>query len=91
MLVTDWRTKARARRSDAGEPLTPFAANLGRLRRARGITQAVLAEMTGVHERSIGLYERGTVEPTAGALCRLADYFGVSMDSLWRGGHRAGD
>lgn len=77
--------RPRRRRADAAVPLTPFAHYLGVMRRASGITQMALAEQIGVHWRTIQGYEGGTIEPTAGAVAKLADLFGVTMDAMWRG------
>lgn len=56
--------------------------NLRRLRLARGYTQEELGKLLNVQKSAISKYERGTVVPTADILLRLADIFGVSVDTL---------
>ena len=43
-----------------------------------------LSKATGISEASIGTYARGEREPSLGTLLCLADYFGVTVDSLLR-------
>jgi transcriptional regulator with XRE-family HTH domain len=45
----------------------------------------VTSELCGLHPDAIRRYERGEAKPDAEALEMIADYFGVSMDYLWRG------
>ena len=52
------------------------------LRAERGITQADLAIELGVSKQAYSLYEPDRREMDFSALCRLADYFNVSVDYL---------
>jgi transcriptional regulator with XRE-family HTH domain len=69
-------------------PVTPeeaFAANLHRLRSARGYSQEDLAERTGLHASEISRLERGAREPRLGTIVKLARGLGVSADRLMKG------
>lgn len=59
-----------------------FAQRLKRLREEAGLRRVVLAELCGLDRCSITDYERGRREPQLGAVVRLADFFGVSLDYL---------
>lgn len=63
-----------------------FPDQLAELRRARGLTQAALAELVGVGANQISRYESGASEPTLGVLRRLAIALAVSSDELVFGG-----
>lgn len=55
---------------------------LARLRRARGITQAELAEKLHFTYQAVSNWERGVTEPDIDTILRLCEYFGVSADEL---------
>ena len=57
-------------------------ARLAEIRKARGVTQERLAELTGVHRVTIARIETGEVSPKAETLKRLADALGVYVDDL---------
>jgi len=59
-----------------------FATNLKNLRIEFGYTQAQLAEMLNIKQQSYSRYEKGTGEPNIATLCKLADIFDVSIDTL---------
>lgn len=59
-----------------------FCARLKQTRKELGITQRLLAEMTGIHHNTIGDYERGEVEPTLIMAISIADVLEVSLDWL---------
>lgn len=59
-----------------------FARELRDARRARGWTQAELAERVGIAVEVCGRLERGRVLPRADTLVRLAAALGVSADAL---------
>lgn len=59
-----------------------FPKKLQALREKRRLSRRTLAELCGLSGNMIGRYERGEKEPSVGALVRLADYFGVSVDYL---------
>lgn len=51
-------------------------------RKARGLNQEQLAELTSLNRVTIAKYESGRVEPGAKALSRLADALEVTTDDL---------
>ena len=59
-----------------------FAGNLIKLRTAKGLTQAELAEMIHYSDKSVSKWERGEAIPDAFVLKQLAEIFGVSVDAL---------
>lgn len=59
-----------------------FARQLRDARRARGWTQADLAERVGIAVEVCGRLERGRALPRADTLVRLAVALGVSVDAL---------
>lgn len=64
----------------------PFYEQLGQriatLRKARGLTQVQLAERMGVAQQTLAHYEAGRLRLLAGALPKLADELGVSVEDL---------
>jgi transcriptional regulator with XRE-family HTH domain len=59
-----------------------FAERLRQLREERGLTQAGLAEASGLPLGSIRNYEQGQREPYWGVVFKLADALGVSCDKF---------
>lgn len=59
-----------------------FPQRLQALREKQRLSRHALAELCGLSRNVIGMYERGEKVPSVGALVRLADYFGVSVDDL---------
>lgn len=59
-----------------------FRERLARLRKARGLTQHVLADQVGVHVLQIRRYEGGSSQPTLEVIRRLAQALRVSADEL---------
>lgn len=57
--------------------------NLRALRESKGISQTDLAEIVGVRQQSILKYEKGQSEPRSEIVKKLADYFEVTVDSLY--------
>lgn len=57
-----------------------FSARLAALRESIGVTQAVVANATGVSASSIGYYEKGLKLPSAETLARFCRYFHVPAD-----------
>lgn len=55
---------------------------LKELRENKGVTQNKVAEVIGCAKSTYPKYEREEREPDIEALCRLADYFGVTIDYL---------
>ncbi|HIH2753085.1 helix-turn-helix transcriptional regulator [Burkholderia aenigmatica] len=60
-------------------------------RRARGLTQAKLAEMIGLEQEAISRWERGTRAPTLYRLQQLSDVLDCSVDQLLQRGLRRAD
>lgn len=59
-----------------------FGKVLRMLRTRSSLTQKQLADVLGVSESRIGMYERGHREPDFEMLEAIADYFNVDMDFL---------
>lgn len=59
-----------------------FSANLKRLRESRGLYQKDMAAKLGQKTNTYQNYELGKSEPSIAGLCKLADFFGVSIDEL---------
>ena len=59
-----------------------FCAQLLAQRKALGLNQADMAKALGVPFRTYRRYESGESEPTLPILCKIADYFNVSIDYL---------
>ncbi len=59
-----------------------FPKRLVALRKAKGYTQASLAEASGIHVQQIKRYELGNTQPSVDALMRLAKTLNVSTDAL---------
>ncbi len=59
--------------------------NISRLRRKMGLTQTELAERLYVSNKTVSKWERGAGYPETPQLVRLADLFGVTLDTLIRG------
>lgn len=59
---------------------------IARARRAAGLTQDGLEEATGLPKNSISEWERDVREPRVGALLKIADAVGLTLDELVRGG-----
>lgn len=55
---------------------------LRELRKQKKATQEELAKYLNVHKTTYSGYENGTREPSIDTLCKLADYFNVSLDYL---------
>src|SRR5574344_1578888 len=58
------------------------AETLAALRKSRHLTQQELAEQIGYSDKSLSKWELGKAIPTVDILKRLADFYGVSVDSL---------
>ena len=55
---------------------------LKELRESKGLTQKEVAEIIGYSEISYARYEKGEREPDISTLCKLANYFNVTVDYL---------
>lgn len=60
-------------------------------RRARGLTQAKLAEMIDLEQEAISRWERGTRVPTLHRLQQLSDALNCSVDQLLQRGSKRPD
>jgi len=65
-----------------------LARRLAAARRRAGLTQAELAEASGVTDETISRIERGRYEPAVSTFFRLADALDVSLDQLARDSER---
>ena len=45
-------------------------------------SQEIVADAIGVEQCQLSRWERGAHQPSAGALCRLADLYQCSLDAL---------
>ena len=61
---------------------TPKTNNIRTLRKQYNLTLKQLGNIVNLGESTISLYENGKREPDFETTCRLADYFGVSIDYL---------
>lgn len=59
-------------------------------RKEKDITQAQLAEMLGVTNRSVSRWENGSNLPDLDILIEMADYYGVELRELLDGERRSG-
>ncbi|HSC89240.1 MAG TPA: helix-turn-helix transcriptional regulator [Polyangiaceae bacterium] len=66
----------------ADDTSTKLAQNLKRLREAQGLSQASLAELSGVPRPTIAHLESGQANPTLHVVLRVAAALGVSVDGL---------
>ena len=59
-----------------------FRVELKKQRETAGLSQYKLAEKMGVSQATVGMWESGRREPYFAMLCKLADFFGVTVDVL---------
>lgn len=59
-----------------------LAANIGRLRKERAMTQEQLADALGVSFAAVSKWERGVATPELKLIAEMADLFGISLDAL---------
>ena len=64
-----------------------IAKNITELRRAHGMTQAILAEKLDYSDKSVSKWERAEGLPDVICLKKIADLFGVSVDYLLSDDH----
>ena len=55
---------------------------LAQVRKAKGISQARLAVLSGVNRVTIARYETGKISPTIRTLAKLSDALGVKVEML---------
>ena len=59
-----------------------FPQRLRALRKRKRVSGRGMADFCQLSKSAVARYERGEQEPTASAICRMADYLGVSTDEL---------
>lgn len=59
-----------------------FKERLKELRKAKGLSQATLAERLGMSKSTIGMYETGDIKPSVEAIEALAEFFNVNKGYL---------
>ena len=59
-----------------------IARNLSDLRKEKGLTQIQLAEKFDYSDKAVSKWEHGEATPDIETLCKLADYYGVTLDYL---------
>lgn len=59
-----------------------FSKNLRDLRKEKALSQKELGDAVGVSASAIGMYEQNRRKPNTKMICKFAEYFGVSSDSL---------
>ena len=52
------------------------------LRKKQNLSQSQIAKYLNIQQSTYSGYESGTYEPTIETLCKLADYYHVSLDEL---------
>lgn len=62
-----------------------FAALMIRLRKEKGLTQKQAALQFGVSDKSVSKWERGETMPDVSLFPEIADFYGISIDSLLKG------
>jgi transcriptional regulator with XRE-family HTH domain len=68
----------------AAEPAAALPKRVAAARLRAGLTQAELAEASGVTDETISRIERGRYEPAVSTLFRLAEALDISVDHLAR-------
>lgn len=56
--------------------------NIRKLREELGMIQKELADLLGIDRTSLSAYETGKRVPDIYMLCKIADIFGISLDTL---------
>lgn len=62
-----------------------IAQNIRRLRRERNISQAALADALDISIQAVSKWECGNSSPDIALLPLIADFFGITIDELFRG------
>ena len=69
---------------DLAQVLVHLGANVSRIRKRRGYTQAALAEAAGVELRFLQRIERGSEAPSLATVVALAGALGAPVSGLFR-------
>jgi transcriptional regulator with XRE-family HTH domain len=72
-------------RKEVRAVVSAIGARVRRLRRSRGLSQIVLAELAGVHYNTLKRIESGDANPSIGVLLKLADTLGITVVQLLGG------
>lgn len=59
-----------------------FSENLINLRKANNLTQLQLAEKLNYSDKAVSKWEVGSVLPDVETLCRISEYFGITVNDL---------
>ena len=59
-----------------------FTENLKNLRKGKGMSQAALAKLLGVDQRTVSAWENGICEPSFVLLAKLCEIFEETYDGL---------
>ena len=59
-----------------------FANNLRELRKGAGYTQKQLADVFGVDQRTISVWEKGICEPSFEILVKICEFFNESVEDV---------
>lgn len=59
-----------------------FTENLKNLRKSKGMSQAALAKLLGVDQRTVSAWENGICEPSFVLLAKLCEIFEETYDDL---------
>lgn len=65
------------------DPLESFAATLRHKRKAKGLSQEELADLSGLHLTAVGRIERAEREPGVRTVYKLARALGLSPSELF--------
>ena len=66
--------------TNSGTVSGAFSERIKQLRKAKGASQAQVAEYLGVTKQAYSLYETGKREPPFATLLKIAEYFGIGID-----------
>lgn len=64
------------------ENLTLYVKNIKALRKQNGMTQSDMGDLLRVTQKSISKYEIGERGISVEILCKVSDYFGVTLDQM---------
>ena len=59
-----------------------FTENLKNLRKSKGLSQASLAKLLGVDQRTVSAWENGVCEPSLELLAKLCEIFEETFDGI---------
>ena len=62
--------------------MSVFSERIFQLRKEKGVSQIAFAKEIGVSLRAYQDYEYGVREPQISIFCRIADFYGVTLDYL---------